>query len=207
MLHNRTMLALVVALAVIGSRSSTALAQVSAPAEGGDLKSVLERIGKMEKSLTKEMHEAFKNVAADMDNVKKQVADLKSNVEGKILAIRIGAEESERRIETLEAEVKKLNRALTQLEQTVAKIPSSSYVAKSAPIPASSRVMLVNLYAEDMVFYINQRSYTVRANASQIVDAVPPGSMTYEVYSPTWGRRAFSTTSLQTGETLTLTAR
>lgn len=87
--------------------------------------------------------------------------------------------------------------------------PPQERVSKSPPAaPAAvGRVMLVNLYPEELLFVINQRTFRVPAGGSLPVEAVPSGSLAYEVLSPTWGLRARRTTSLAPNETFTLTAR
>lgn len=87
--------------------------------------------------------------------------------------------------------------------------PPQERVSKSPPAAAATvgRVMLVNLYPEELLFVINQRTFRVPAGGSLPVEAVPAGSLAYEVLSPTWGLRARRTTNLAPNETFTLTAR
>ena len=98
---------------------------------------------------------------------------------------------------------------LTAIEQALAKLQPGPSTRTALSPPATSnfgRVMLVNHYAEDMLFIINNKPFRVGAGVTLPIDSVPTGSLTYEVVSPTWGRRAFSTTTLMPTETLTLTA-
>ena len=73
--------------------------------------------------------------------------------------------------------------------------------------PATSRVLLVNLYPEELLFTVNGRPYPVPPNTTMPLENQMPGALTYEVISRTWGLRAANTTTLRPNETFTLTAR
>jgi hypothetical protein len=98
---------------------------------------------------------------------------------------------------------------LANIEQAILKLqPSSNRIALSPPSsPATGRVMLVNVYPEELLFVVNQKTYRVAPGATMPLDGVPAGVLNYEVISGTWGLRARSTTNLAPGETFTLTAR
>lgn len=94
---------------------------------------------------------------------------------------------------------------LGQLEDILGKMQSSARVSLS---PASQgRVILVNLYNEDLLFVVNQKQYRVAPNTTVTLDNQPAGSLSYEVISGIWGLRARNNTTLLANETFTLTAR
>jgi len=197
MIRTWKLLAFVTA-AVLGVQSNVLFAQVSGPAEAGV---------KTEKTLAEKIDDGFKNMFTDMAIVKKNIEQLKGEVQGKNLALNIGMEKNKERMDALEAQMKSLSMQLVQITQDLAKLqPTTSTIARSAPA-ASGRLVLVNLYTEDVVFVINQNYYTVRPRTNLPVDFVPAGGVTFEVISPSWGRRGSNSATLTPGETLTLTAR
>ena len=94
---------------------------------------------------------------------------------------------------------------LSQIEQALAKIESTNRVSLSPP--RVGRVVLVNLYHEDLLFVINSQTHRVPPNSTMPLDSIPAGQLTYEVIPGTWGLRANNTVSLSANETFTLTAR
>jgi len=103
----------------------------------------------------------------------------------------------------------RLNAIEQALQRLVPAGPSTSNrIALSPPINEgiAGRVMLVNLYSEDILFTVNNQVHRVEPGRTKQLDAVPAGTLTYEVISPTWGRRAFRTTTLSPNETLTVSA-
>jgi len=101
---------------------------------------------------------------------------------------------------------------LNAIEQALQRLApgnsTSNRIALSPPINGATagRVMLVNLYSEDILFTVNNQMHRVEPGRTKQIDAVPAGALTYEVISPTWGRRAFRTTTLAPNETLTVSA-
>ncbi|MCI0380733.1 MAG: hypothetical protein L0215_24380 [Gemmataceae bacterium] len=194
-----------------------------------DNKEVIERIDKLDKSI----QESFKNVKTDIDDVKKKLADVNKEVgalQGDTLnhQLQLGSantkiEKIEAGLKSLRAEIETLKKTgvahgsdnkylddirttLNAIEQAILKLqPSTSRVALSPP--ASGRVVLVNLYPEELLFVINQKNYRVGPNASHQIEGVPAGLVRYEVLSGTWGLRANNSTNLASNETFTLTAR
>jgi hypothetical protein len=69
------------------------------------------------------------------------------------------------------------------------------------------RVLLVNLYNEDLLFIVNNQPFRVEPGRTVAIDAVPSGALTYQVHSPVWGTVRTKATTLQPNETLTVTAR
>jgi archaellum component FlaC len=100
---------------------------------------------------------------------------------------------------------------LGSIEQAILKLaPGKDRIAMSPPTtpPATNtgRVVLVNMYSEDMLYIVNGRTYRVAPNASRVLEAVPAGTLTYEVVSPTWGSRSNDRTVLGGNETFTISA-
>ncbi|MCI0637465.1 MAG: hypothetical protein L0Y72_27845 [Gemmataceae bacterium] len=199
-------------------------------ASAQDTKEILERIDKLDKSIQK----SFENVKTDIDEVKKKLADVNKEVgalQGDTLSHQLQLGNANTKIEKIEAGLKSLRAeidnlkktgvaqggdnkylddirtTLNAIEQAILKLqPSTSRVALSPP-SAAGRVMLVNMYPEELLFVINQKPYRVAPNASHQIEGVPAGLVRYEVLSGTWGPRANSSTNLASNETFTLTAR
>ena len=94
----------------------------------------------------------------------------------------------------------------SRLEQIEKSLKNGTSRVAMTP-PATSRVLLVNLYPEELLFTVNGRPYRVPPNATMPLEGQMPGALSYEVVSPTWGLRAANTTTLRPNETFTLTAR
>ena len=78
----------------------------------------------------------------------------------------------------------------------------------SPSVPTSTgRVVLVNLYPEELLFRINDKNYRVAPGTNLPVENVPAGTFTYEVISGFYGLLKHSTSPLASNETFTLTAR
>ena len=99
---------------------------------------------------------------------------------------------------------------LGSIEQAILKLaPGKDRVSMSPPTAQptnTGRVMLVNMYTEDMLFIVNGQRFRVAPNTSRALDAVPTGALTYEVVSPTWGPRSNDRTVLGANETFTISA-
>lgn len=100
---------------------------------------------------------------------------------------------------------------LGSIEQAILKLaPGKDRVSMSPPTTASTtntgRVVLVNMYSEDMLYIVNGRTFRVAPSASRVLEAMPAGMLTYEVVSPTWGVRSNDRTILGANETFTISA-
>jgi hypothetical protein len=94
---------------------------------------------------------------------------------------------------------------LLKLEELVARV-ADGRIAKSPPAN-TGRVEMVNRYPEEMLFVINQKSYRVAPYSAMTLDNQPPGTITYEVISGTYGSRGTNQPFLEAGKTLTITVR
>lgn len=219
-------------------------------AQGVDESKVLERLDKLEKSITASIKALSDDVSGvrielgklkidvadskvDIDFVKKAVDSLKTeklnlriDLEKQIASIRGDLEGLRNQIRNLpsganppipappvtdKSGLDDIKAKLGSIEQAILKLqPSQNRIALAPPSPAAAstgRVLLINLHSEELLFVVNQKTHRVAPGASVPLDAVPSGSLSYEVLSPTWGLRARNTTSLAANETFTLTAR
>jgi hypothetical protein len=98
---------------------------------------------------------------------------------------------------------------LETIEQAVLKLqPTTKQISLSPPVaPPSGRVMLINLYGEELLFIVNQKPHRVPPGATMPLENLPAGPLTYEVFSQFWGLQPRRTTNLAANETFTLTAR
>jgi len=227
MLRNWNMIKLASALAVTLAVTPVSFAGEK---ENKDVKAILERLDKMEKELPESVEkligkklegvllENFKRLKASME---KDLEELRTMVLSKDLEF----DKLERRVTKLASDLENLRKRIPA-EGNVALYPpdkvldeirtrlgaiekalknGTSRVALSPP--AASRILFVNLHPEELLFIVNGKSHRVPPNATMPLENQTPGPLTYEVLSPTWGRRAMNTTTLNPGETFTLTAR
>lgn len=100
--------------------------------------------------------------------------------------------------------------SLKALQDAVAKIgPTEKRTMMASPINGGAklgRVMIVNLYHDDLLFLINGKDYVIPAGKSRLLDDIPVGTLQYRVHSARWGRLIEQSTTLAPGETFTLTA-
>lgn len=100
--------------------------------------------------------------------------------------------------------------SLKALQDAVAKIgPTEKRTMMASPLNGGAklgRVMIVNLYHDDLLFLINGKDYVIPAGKSRLLDDIPVGTLQYRVHSARWGRLIEQSTTLAPGETFTLTA-
>jgi hypothetical protein len=100
--------------------------------------------------------------------------------------------------------------SLKAINDTIAKMgPTKERLSMSPANGTTSsggRVMIVNLYSDDLLFLINGKAYRVPAGRSQLLDNIPVGAVQYRVHSSRWGTLVDQSTTLLAGETFTLTA-
>jgi len=188
-------------------------------ADAKDIKAILERLDKLEKDLAEKVERA---VGA---NVEKKLYEnfetLKKLLEGNLDA-QIGKMHEKIKAMTadLDALRKKAGDGVTalyppdsktldeirgKLDQILARL-DGKHVAKLGPQNVG-RVLLANLYPEEMLVVINGRPYRVPPNRTVPLDNFPAGSITYELVSPTRGPLSTNNTVVNANETLTLTIR
>jgi uncharacterized coiled-coil protein SlyX len=203
------------------SLAASALTGEPAPAKP---KSVEERLAVIEDSLAK----SFPKIAQEIKEVRGDIAEAKVNMN--LATARLTALENA--VKTLQGQVdaiqkrlppsdrgvalyppvdrntlQDLQNKLTEIQQTLNKLQSSSRVAMSSPAPSLGRVVLVNSYPdESLLFVLNGHAYTLAPNTQQTVENIPVGTLTYEVFSPRYGLRRSNTLPLAANETVTLTA-
>lgn len=198
-------------------------------------KEVLAETNRLEKNISGQIDKLNKDLQSDLSAIKEQQLSQKLDLQGlKGLPKRVQALETD--IASVNEELRKLRKqiladspiptqpadraAFDDIRSRLAKIEKlieslqapgiGGSERKSFASPAGTnfgRVLLVNLYSEDMLFIVNDRPYRVESGKTVQLDGVPTGALNYHVFSDRWGTRALKTTSLQPSETLTVTAR
>jgi hypothetical protein len=198
-------------------------------------KEVLAEINRLEKTLVGQIDKASKDLQLQITTINEEQLRQKLDLQGlKSLSKRVQA--LEENVVTINEDLKKLRKQilaespiptqpadraafddirarLAKMEKLLESLQTSgigSSERKSFASPAGAnfgRVLLVNLYSEDMLFIVNDRPYRVDSGKTVQLDGVPTGALNYHVFSDRWGTRALKTTSLQPSETLTVTAR
>ncbi|MCI0680952.1 MAG: hypothetical protein L0Y71_02510 [Gemmataceae bacterium] len=174
-----------------------------------------------------ELRKDVRGVQTDIDSLKTAAVKLRADVDGSATRV----DDLQKLIGNLDAEVKylrkrvndsgvpsgrpttdkasldELMKQLSSIEQAILKLKSAEPRVSLSPPAATGKVILANMYHEELLFIINGKRHRVPPVTVSAIEAVPAGTLTYEVLSPTWGERARSTTNLPANETFTLTAR
>jgi hypothetical protein len=104
--------------------------------------------------------------------------------------------------------IKALEKDLAQLKGEHKKVRDAFFSGPGGEKAAGvGRLVLSNLYMEDMLFIINGKAHRIAPGETMPIETFPAGPVTYEIVSPTWGLRARRTTTLAAGEKMTLTAQ
>ena len=181
-----------------------------------------EAIGAIMGAELKKLEEgALANLKQDLKTVTTGVADLTkeiANMKGEQLLQKIQIENQKSLINQLSKRLdagpaapivdKAMLELLKDIKDGIAKLgPTTERKMMSAPNGAAmGRVMLVNLYTEDLLVLINGKPFRVPAGKTRPVDDVPAGSLEFQVHSERWGTFANRSAQLLPGGTYTLTA-
>jgi hypothetical protein len=190
------------AIAALLAAAAPPMASAGGAAGDADLKKSIEELSKKLDALTKKVDAASFLSVTEVADLKVKLAQMETE------QLRQKMELQGLRDKPAAATDKALLDRLSAIEKALAALDAAGRKSYSPPISGSAgRVLLVNLYSEEMLFIVNKLPYRVEPNRTMQLDGVGAGSVTYEVFSPTWGMRASRTTLLNPNETLTLTAR
>lgn len=199
------------------------------------VEAVKAEIKKLENGALSELDKKIKSVGTDVQEINKKIGTLQldvSTLQGHYLNHKIELEKQRKDLELLSAEVHSLKKRLLAdagpsgadraafdemiktmkaIQESLAKLgPTEKRVMMSPPTNGSSltsgKVMLVNLYTEDLLFLVNGAPFRVPAGRSRLVENVPIGNVQYLVHSARWGTLENRSTTLGPGDTFTLTA-
>ena len=196
-------------LAALLAAAFTAQPVLFAGEKEPDLKAVIKRLDAMDKSLAK----AFEKIAEDLTilkgndlaakvDVDKLIAKLESLTDG-MTKLQSDVDKLKKRAEV--AGLDEIKAKLGQIERDIAKMKNSNRVSLFPP--NTGRVMLVNLYPEELLFVVNGRNYRVPPNRTMPLENHPAGVLTYEVIAQRFGLITTKTSTLDPNETFTITAR
>ncbi|MCS7044767.1 MAG: hypothetical protein NZO58_00270 [Gemmataceae bacterium] len=173
----------------------------------GDIGKVQEDVGAL-KATKLSFDIELTKTNAKIDNLEKQLTQLQSDINSlrRELSRPGGAVTAADR-----AGLEELKKHLVGIEQAIIKLQphepgTANRIALSSPTP-TARVLLVNMYHEDILFVINDKAYRVAPRSLKTLESVPAGPITYEVISPTWGLREQKTRSVSANETFSLTVQ
>ena len=207
-----------------------------AAAQDKDIKALVERLDTLHEIVKKGFEGVaadvttikadLKRIRDDLDVVKddglKQRLDL-ANANTKIKTVELALDKIKTDLETLrsrepavarpavdKASVDEIKLKLGAIEQAILKLqPSTKRIALSPPTatpPTTGRVVLLNMYPEELLFVVNGKTYRVGPNSNVPLDNIAAGPLSYEVISGTYGLRAQNTVNLVPSETFTLIA-
>ncbi len=191
-----------------------------------ELKGMLDKMIELQGSLQSDI----KGVKQDVSGLKKEQGDTKLRVDAVELQVRVLTDDLKAMQKKLESNgtvagsspapgidrtLEEIRSRLSNIEQILSRMQSASnriagYAPTTGSVPAGTptgRVLLENFYPEEMLFIVNGQMRRLSPNSVVSLDAVPAGSLTYEVASPTWGQRKRDTTNLAANETFRITAR
>lgn len=184
--------------------------------EGGkkdDIKEILKRLDGIDSYLTKDLAKIFEKVASDHNSLKGDFLKARVDLDAVTLRMDMLEKAVDKLTKRLSGELSPIDKAsldeikskLGQIEQTLAKMQGPNRTAFSPP--NTGRIMLVNLYPEELLFVVNGKNYRVPPNRTMPLDGQPAGVLTYEVIADRFGMIVRKTSTLDPNETFTITAR
>jgi cytochrome c556 len=198
-------------LAALLAAAFTAQPVLFAGEKEPDLKAVVKRLDKMDDNLAKLFEKISNNqkffgedllkTKIDVDKVFAKAATL----EDKLDKLHFDLEKLKKQLPS-EFRLDEIKAKLGQIERDIANLQTKSRVSLS-PSVNTGRVMLVNLYPEELLFVVNGRNYRVPPNRHMPLENHPAGALTYEVIAQGYGMIVRKTSSLDPNETFTITAR
>jgi hypothetical protein len=206
----------VLAAALLATPTTGNAAKDSEKKVEGKKKTLTERIEKLEKDLSR-LSTSIVDIEATLlrtekkadeiekieDRVKASFANVKKSLDGfgsELKALKeantkkTGDYDTKKEIDDIRASLEKINKRLDSLRPDVS-------VRRYPPPSETGRVLLVNRYPEEITFIVNGISYRLAPGVSRLIDGIPAGSFTYEVFSPSFGRVGGKTTTLLPSET------
>jgi hypothetical protein len=174
-----------------------------------DIKGLKEGLAADSESL-KKAREDLVTQSLSLTAANRRIKDLETAVEAIRSELSALREPGAARTGLDKASVEQIKSKLGDIEQAILKLaPTTSRVALSPPVTLATtgRVMLVNLYPESLLFFVNGKEYRVPAGENRLLDNVPAGSLNYQVFASGWGMQPGKSTVLSPNETFTLTAR
>ncbi len=216
-------------LALYSLLTTTVVVAKTAPAVADD-QVILERIASLQKTIndsTDLMKGEIKSLNEKFDAQHKAIDKIKNNATDLGLSLNKRIEDIERALVLIRDDLNNrkpdsftdksaldktgiddIRAKLGNIEQAILKLqPPSNRVSLSPPVAASGRVVLVNLFSEDVLFVVNQVPYRVAPGSNRPIENVIAGNLNYELIAQPWGQVGRNTTRLAANETLTLTAR
>lgn len=188
------------------------------PADPNDLIAELHKLeARLLKSIGADVQSVKKSVSAlqnDITNIKVQQLELKAQLDNQKMIIDQLTEERKKLITNSspppsidKTSLDEIRSKLNAIENAITKIPANGQrLSMYGPTSNSARVMLVNLYSDDMLFIVNGAPYRVGPGRSRALENIPTGTVNMEVFSDRHGIINRQATSLLAGETYTLTA-
>lgn len=136
---------------------------------------LLRNMAEIRKTLDK-MEERQKLFGDDLER------KLKTQLEDAEIKSRLRVERLQSDSDDLRKQMVQLRTDLESLRSQMSNVQSrvSLYAPVTTPAP-TGRVRLVNTFPESMTVVVNERSYRLAPGATQLTDAMPPGTFTYQV--------------------------
>jgi outer membrane murein-binding lipoprotein Lpp len=198
MIHEWKMFGLQTILAGALVAATTGVAPAEAPKGSTDEKKddVAEQLKALQgqvKALNETVGALNGALAKDFKRIDESISRLGNDV----LASKDKAEKASTGVENLRSEVDRLRKELEALRTQVASGRTSNYPQAQA---STGRVRLVNTFTTPVTILVNNKAYEVMPGETRVTDALPAGTINYEVL----GIQAARNTRLDPNETLTI---
>ncbi len=143
-----------------------------------------------------------------IDQLTEEIASLKERLKNPATVGSATPAMDKTMFEELGKSLKAIHEAITKLGPTEKRMmlspPTPGNIATPVT-PSYGRVVLTNLYSDELLFIVNGTNYRIPAKASKVLE-IPAGTMNYEVFSARWGLLERNATSITAGDTFTLAA-
>jgi len=177
---------------------------------GDDVKAISKTLDTLKMDVAGIKDEQFK-LKLQLNSQKTQIDQLTEDVANlqkrKVVAEASPSGADKTSIDEIRSRLNAIQDAIAKLAPNEKAPPRLSMSMPSGTNATSGRVMLMNLYPSEVSFIVNGSVHRVPPNSHKMLDFVPTGTLSYEVFASPWGLLDRQATTLAGGETFTLTAK
>jgi seryl-tRNA synthetase len=152
--------------------------------------------------------------AERLKRIEKQLADLSKSLQKSFEAIAADIQAAKDRNEDALLKYQALSKRLASLEQQISEMRAELDAAKNRTTTSKSlyapgetgTVMVYNRYPEEILVVLNgTANYRVAPFTTRQINGVPVGTVTYEIFSPTYGSQGIRRSTLRAATPLGIT--
>jgi hypothetical protein len=175
MMRTWKLLGLNTVLATMLTVSPQAAGATAPPAEADKLDAIQKQVDELKTSLAD-----IKKSLGLLETINKRIDDLRAEANLGAQSARSQTDELKQQIAQLKTEMDGLRDRIASSTRVSAFAPSDT-----PPVAATGRVEIVNTYPADVTVAVNDRTYHIRPGEQRVSDPIPAGSFTYEVLGVT----------------------